>query len=262
MNPDFQPPLPDRRRFWEVALVLFCGQVGLIFLLGRTAPAPGVRNDIPIVFRLSPRPVAQEDLPGLLATDPTVLVFPNPHGFSGGAWMAVVPQKYDLPDWTESPRWLKVDSSRLGKTFVDFVHHQELGSFHIAEKGPPPPGTLELLPPVETARTQSVWRVEGALARRALLTSLQPRAWEQNYLLTNSAVDIAADPVGTVVSAHLVSRSGRPEADQSAVASAWALRFAPLAPGPETPALTWGSLVFQWHTLPVPPTNNSTAKPQ
>ena len=262
MNSSFHPPGGDRRRFWIIAFALFLGQAGLIFLLGRPSAPPADPTAAPIIFRLVRRPVSQDDLAGLLAQDPTVLVFPNPHGFSGGAWMAVVPQKYDLPDWTEPPRWLEAEPSRLGKTFVDFVHQQESGSFHIAGKGPPPAGTLELLPPVELARTQSVWRVEGALARRAVITPFQPRSWEQNELLKNSSVEIAADSAGTVVSARLISRSGRPEADQSALASARSLRFAPLPYLPGTPTLTWGTILVQWCSLPVPSTNRPAAKPQ
>jgi hypothetical protein len=73
------------------------------------------------------------------------------------------------------------------------------------------------------------------------------------------------DQDGYVNSAVLLSRSGLPEADDSAYKLAKSARFQPLRakkPG-ELPAaenaFEIGTLVFQWHTIPEPATNSPPA---
>ena len=80
-------------------------------------------------------------------------------------------------------------------------------------------------------------------------------------MLTNSVVQIAVTPEGQTVAAMLLVSSGSKEADLIAMSQARAARFRPMSqPGSERPAyspngLSWGELIFEWHTVPSPPTN-------
>ena len=63
----------------------------------------------------------------------------------------------------------------------------------------------------------------------------------------------------------VLSSSGSKTADQRALDLAKAARFKPVArPGPASPgrppALTWGKLIFQWHTVELSATNSPAAK--
>jgi len=68
-------------------------------------------------------------------------------------------------------------------------------------------------------------------------------------------------------SVTLLSGSGSPEADQHALQQAKTARFEPLSRNPAGPTpdpatqLSWGRLIFLWHTLPLPPTNTPAASP-
>jgi len=95
--------------------------------------------------------------------------------------------------------------------------------------------------------------------------------------LANSVVQVVVDAEGRPISATLYPDdsgpgprtfgSGLKEADEQALALAKAARFNPMTGGgPDrvtspTAQLTWGRMIFQWHTLPVA-TNAPPATPQ
>jgi hypothetical protein len=80
-------------------------------------------------------------------------------------------------------------------------------------------------------------------------------------LLTNSVVQLAVTPEGQTVAAMLLVSSLSKEADLTALNQARAARFASLnPPGLDRFAyspnqLSWGQMIFEWHTTPRPTTN-------
>jgi hypothetical protein len=92
-----------------------------------------------------------------------------------------------------------------------------------------------------------------------------PLTREHPELLSNRVVRETVDGAGSSFSAGHLTESGFPAADQYALGFARELRFQPLArdqgPGDNPGALTWGRLIFQWHTLPLPPANGAIAPP-
>jgi TonB family protein len=94
--------------------------------------------------------------------------------------------------------------------------------------------------------TQSVFHIEGEMAKRLIGPAPTLRAWPSldRKLLANTVVRIAVDPAGDVLAARLLNQSGSPEADADAVSKVSALRFRA-----EAEARTnWAQAVFRWQT--------------
>jgi hypothetical protein len=88
-------------------------------------------------------------------------------------------------------------------------------------------------------------------------------AWHHNDVLTNTVVRVVINNEGQVFSAAIVATNGYKPADTYALQQARAARFRRVRgaqgsnpAGVEAP-LTWGNIVFNWHTLP--PTNAPSA---
>jgi TonB family protein len=252
-----------RRRWWGVILLLLAVQVGLVFWLGdRSLPIPRKASTNPAVF------LAQELPNELLAlNNPTLFAWANPRGFSGAAWLKIPPVNYQLADWTEPPRWLPLSVADLGNTFHRFVQTNLASALPIAVR-PEPRFTLTELPlPITSLATRSRLRVEGELAARHLLTQLDLPSQPHTDILTSSIVQVMVDAEGRTISATPLSGSGSKEADQRALNLAKTARFNSLrVSGPDrltesVAPLSWGQLIFEWHTVPMPATNAPPANP-
>ena len=108
-------------------------------------------------------------------------------------------------------------------------------------------------------------RIEGDLATRPLLAPLALKSWAHAELLSNSVVQAMVDADGFTFSPVLLTGCGLEEADLYALKLASGARFrpAPRLPGTghDPGGLTWGKLIFQWQTLPLPATNLSANGP-
>jgi len=118
------------------------------------------------------------------------------------------------------------------------------------------------------ARQHSALRVEGDLARRRLLAPLELPSWPHPDLLTNTVVQLLVNADGEPVSLTFLSGCGYSPADQYALDQARAARFQSLSgSGPQRLAspmahLTWGTMIFEWNTLPITATNAPAPIPQ
>lgn len=258
-HPPVEAKAWSRHRWALMILLILTGQIGCIFWLASQnpdsppPPAPGS------VLYLPADQTA--DLPGV--TDPTLFILPNSHGFSGPAWLQVPPTSYALDPWTEPPRPLELSLSQLGATLRDYSQTNQPRPFELALKPEPQLEALGYLPLEEAPST---FAIEGDLANRPLLTTLKLKSWPAADILTNSEVQVAVDAAGRVFSAALVTSSGSPQANASAVNLLRSARFQPLrwvstppppaAPGP----LTWGKIIFRWRTEALPATAASATK--
>jgi len=162
-------------------------------------------------------------------------------------------------DWAEKPYWLNLPIQQLGQLLATFAGTNlseaklslQSETSLIMPAAPPPP----------EPRQPSRVRVTGELARRQLLTEFQLASWPHNDILTNTVIGVVVKADGQVLSADLVSGSGLVSADQQALNGASAARFNSVeTSGPgrnENPLneLMWGTLIFEWRTLPLPMTN-------
>jgi TonB family protein len=111
-------------------------------------------------------------------------------------------------------------------------------------------------------------RLEGGLAGRRLIKPIELRSWPYKDTLTNSVVQVIVGAAGRPVSVPvLLSSSGYPDADKYALQQTRTARFESVSRnGPGTTPnpladMSWGKLVFVWHTLLLPPTNAPPSGP-
>ena len=252
----------SRQRWITTILVGVAAQAGSIFWLAER-PKPGLTPEkfSTAIHLVTDTGTARRwnELPAL--TDPTVFALPGQHGFSGSAWLRFTPPEYPLTDWSEPNRWLELNAATLGETFARFVLTNHSAPLRIADKPAPRLPLDELSAPNMPMRAHSLVRIEGDLARRALLAPLAPPSWPHGDVLGRSEVQLLVDANGFAVSTVLVAESGLPAADQHALELARAARFNSLRrPKGENPSaaatlLTRGRMIFLWHTLPALQTN-------
>jgi hypothetical protein len=190
--------------------------------------------------------------------DPTLFAWANRYGFSGAAWLKIPQVNFQVKDWIEPPRWLPLPVADLGNTLHRFVKTNLAPPVQVADKLESRFTPLELPSPTTSMATRSSLRVTGELAGRRLLSEIDLPSWPHTDLLASSVVQVAVDADGRVFSPALCSGSGSKEADQYALALAKTARFNSLREsGPDqltrrVAALSWGQLIFEWHTVPMP----------
>jgi len=258
------PVEPQRWPFrrWLVGFVLVLAvQVAFFFSLGKFSTPASLKPNAALSVRLLENTGDRHFL-----DDPTLFVLPHQRGFSGDAWLKIPPLEFHPMDWSEPPQPLTNSVAQLGAEFENFVQTQRFASFEIAVR-PRPDLTMPELPPVSPLSTRSTLRIEGDLAGRRLLSPLELPAQSSNDLLTNSVVQLMVDALGNPISEVLLSRGSgsQKEADQRALELAQSARFEPIeiaGPGREknpAAAVTLGTMVFEWQTIPMPSTNTTTA---
>ena len=238
-------------------------QVGLICWLGEHQPV----QPRPVKNAPELKLVGNASAEWLDLTDPTLFALPHPRGFSGPAWLAS--PRLPLPPltWSEPESWLPVPTQALGAALRLFIQTNQFAHLELPAKPTPKPFVPPLVP-IPAAEPQSSFRLAGGLIQRPLLAPPALRSWppcigsaKEPEFLANSVVQLLVDAGGRPVSATLISTSGSSDADRFALAQAREVRFEPVeAEGADRAAapsaqLTWGELIFQWHTLTAPITN-------
>lgn len=247
------------RQRWQIAIALVMGlQILLIFLLENRSPDRPRKTVAAPVIHLN----ENLSLDSLAVSDPTLFVLPHREGFSGEAWLdKISPLDFSPAEWSEPPRWLALSAGTLGANFKDFMAANASPPFQTLATIEPPRISPELFP-METAPVQSSLRIEGALAKRRLLSTPQLPAQTNADLVGSSVVQLLVDVEGHTFSALLLPPgSGLKAADDRALELAEAAEFEPIASsGPNTEInaasnLTLGTMTFVWQTLPMPATN-------
>lgn len=251
--------LLKRGQFWVGIFLVLALQMGFIFWLGARRP----------VEPRAPLPASELQLvdPGyaevLQLLDPTLFALPHEQGFSGPGWLIPPVQEIQPFAWSEPRRWLDLPVAQLGAAFS-----QSIGTNRFEPLPAPAALEPELLIPALSGNPpfsqQSTFRLEAGLAGRRLLTVPQLPPWPAAELVSNTVVQLVVDPRGLPFSLCLLERSGNAEADQYAMQESRKLRFAALphaAPDP-SPAngLAWGTIIFEWHTVPLAPNPKPPAR--
>lgn len=252
------------RSFWLLAGGVFAAQLALILALSDRTPLVGRVPPPTPRFLLAPRsPLEPSDTGAAVLGDPTLFSRLSARGFSGRAWLETPRPTHELHEWSAPARWLTPDQQALGAGLRRLVHGPPAAASEGADKPQPNLAAVQAAPP--PLPTRSVLRVEGSLAARPLAVPLELPAWPATELLRDSVVELAVAPSGEVVFATLLSVHG-PKSTEQQRADARALELARSARFRPRPAesvseplsggqLDWGTLVFQWHTVPPSPTN-------
>ncbi len=252
----------ERRRWWGLVVLVFIVQLALIFALGDVSlpkpgpPAPG------FTLRLAGDASAE----ALRLQDPTLFVLPHPQEFPGRTQMAPPRPQFQAFTWSEPTNHLLPPADQPAAAFNRFVQTNDF-SLRLPPASPEPQLTIPNLPALDLTADQSSFQLEGGLAHRQLITPFHLPSWPNSEILTNSVVRIAVDADGIPRSWTLLTGSGYAPADQYALDQAKAARFESLNRGPAGPGaeaatdLSWGRIVFQWHTVPPQPTNAPAVSP-
>jgi len=255
----------SRGRWWMAAVIALIIQVLLIVALSDLRPIvarlPEAQTSLQLVGD-APPDSAMGALVGL--EDPTLFALPNLRGFSGAAWMKARPLARRRIDLTEPPLWLTQNVERLGAAFAELVRSNPAPHHAFGDK--PAPRLSEVTVPPVPLPARSSFRIEGELAGRDLMTPLEVPSFPHTDLLTNTVVEISVDPSGFPFPPFVLAGSGSKAADQRGLELARSMRFKPLAAtggrsSRNAVSLTFGKVVFQWHTIEPPPTNRPSAPP-
>lgn len=252
----------SRRRWWGMVGLIFGSHLVLIFWLGENAPIRP-RPDAP-TLTLKLAGSASDAL--LALHDPTLFALPHQSEVLGPTWSSNPPPEFHSFAWPEPTNNPLLAIDQLGAGFNRLVETNAFSSLPPPAK-PLPELTLPEFPPLVTVTPHSTLRLEWDQAGRQLLTPLELRSWQNSDILSNSVVQIVVDAGGRPAFATLLLTSGSKPADQQALEQANAARFEPLSRNLAEPALnsaaqlTWGRMIFQWHTLPLPLTNATVAGP-
>ncbi len=251
-----------RGRWWGTVTLIFAAQLGLIFWLGdrRTiSPKPAVPSP-QIVFADN----AHSEMIAL--DDPTLFALPNRRGFSGLAWLSLPGLPSQFFSWSESPEWLSVAAPQFRTVFERVAETNARGLPLIFDRPEPEPMVSGATAQPEISG-RAVLRLEGGIAGRTLMTPITLQPQPAADLLTSSEVQVVVDPSGRVVSVPvLLAKSGSADADREALRLAGNARFnsinvggpAKAAAGNAPEKLTWGRMIFEWRTIPMPATNSSS----
>jgi hypothetical protein len=256
-----EPPRWNWRRWCFLIALTFGLQVALIFALGNKT-APRVRPSSP-----APKLALENSSSELIAlTDPTLFALPHQVGFSGPAWMRIPTVPSRSFELTEEPAWLALPIQQLGNAASPETNQPELlttiASFEPEPTGPEPVFATAL-------RQKSDFRLGEGLEHRRLKTIIKLPSWPHSDFLTNTVVKLFINGDGLPISTPvLLWSSGLKAADDFALAQASAVRFESIlneGPGRSTSPLanaTWGTIIFQWQTLPLSATNAASPNPQ
>lgn len=253
----------NRRLSWIVAL-LFALHLSLVFFLSeqtRLTRVPRASTSIRWIKDQAMDPGAAELLS---LRDPTLLALVSEHGFSGTAWLNRSPFPYHLTNRSEPPQWLGPSVSRLAEDFVQFVGTNATEPLFRAEKPRPSLSQMNIADPVSLIR--SVFRLEGGMAGRRLISTNALPPPEPGIILTNCVIQVLVSAKGYTLSHALLWSSGSARADENALNFAKAARFAPLDQGRQESSADpgrydFGTFVFQWLGTGETGTNRVPAKP-
>ena len=235
----------SRTRWLTVIALVFAAHVALIFLFGEKKEiAPRAVTNVPML-----KLAGNSEL--LALNDPTLFVLPHQRDFASAVWLKVPDVKQPSFRWTEPPRPLPLSADKLGMAFGQFMQTNFFASEPFDFKPAAELSTPTL--PVEPAPAQnSTMQIEGELAQRQLPAQINLTSWPYADVIAPSKVQVLVDAAGNVVSAILLPPdNGFTAADyydaanQRALEIARALRFAPSS------SLTFGRIIFNWHTVPL-----------
>jgi hypothetical protein len=249
----------SRGRWWMAAVITLIVQVLLIVALSDLRPIVPRQSETQTSLRLVGDAPPDSAIGALVnLEDPTLFALPGLRGFSGAAWMKAQPPARRRIDLAEPPRWLTQNVDQLGAAFAELVRTNPAPHHAFGDK--PAPRLTEITVPPVPLPVKSSLRIEGDLAGRELMTPLEVPSFPHTDLLTNTVVQISVGPSGFPFPPFVLTGSGSKTADQRGLELARSIRFKPLAAtGGRSPrnadSLTWGKIVFQWHTIEPPLTN-------
>jgi hypothetical protein len=244
------PPAPQgggwtRNRFVFFIAAALLLHLALIFIFGtKKQIVPRAVGQVPHLQ------LADKTDEFIAFSDPTLFARPNTHDLVTLFWRhPPVPPAPDF-NWTEAPRYLPPAREKFSAVFHEFMPASQPAETPLDFKPEP-----ILIAPVVTfddlLTSATTMQITGELVQRPLLTAVALPSLPWNDVIAPSKVQALVDPAGNVASAVLLPLDSDLEAadsaaigDSNALVIARSLRFAP------APGLTFGEIIFHWHTVP------------
>ena len=221
-----------------VILLALAAHIAFVFLLGvKKTIAPRVSTNVP-VFRL-----ADNSSELVRLTDPTLFALPHAEDVAASFSQppAVVTPSFC---YTEAAPFLLPNAATLGVAFIVFMQTNLFTSVALNFK-PEPQIILAEADTKTTLPQNSTWQLAGEILGRRILNNISAPTLAVNDVIAPSRVQLLVDKSGNVASAVLLETSGYDDADQQALKLARTLQFVP------ADKLTFGEIIFNWHTVPV-----------
>lgn len=217
----------------------FAAHLAFLFVFGaKKAPVPRAVANVP-QFQIA------ADGEWIALDDPTLFALPHLEDFAPAVWRRLPDVTPPSFRWTEAPPFLPPPVEVLGAAFGTFMQSNRFADFRLNFKPEPqlavPDAPLESVLP-----KNSTLQIAGGLAHRHLLQPIHLPSLTNSDVLPPVKVQALVDAAGKVVSVVLLEASGLEQADTNALAFARTARFAP------ADRLTFGELIFNWHTVPEP----------
>lgn len=254
-HPELTTPEPERegwgpRKILSLIAVVLAAHVGLIHFFQSKKPLEVMSvSNVPHVALTS----RADDL--LELDDPALFTLPNPHDFASAVWLQRPEISLPRFHWTEPPRWLPIPDESLGSVFRTYMQTNTFAMLPLSFKsGPPvsqPDFTIDSGLP-----TNSTLSLSRSLINRHMVASPDLDSLPLSDVIAPSRVRVMVDDLGRVVSAVLIAADNTPDnleaaahsdlADSNALVQVRGLRFQPAS------QYTFGEVIFNWHTVPVP----------
>jgi hypothetical protein len=196
---------------------------------------------------------------------PTLLPTENPAGFSN--WFPESEKGERSGGWSAQPDG--VLSRPMTPPGGDLTNIPKNGFTSAKSVVDRPKPAMDAVVVSEENIAASSFVIEGELAGRRLLTNPPLTDPVSATALSNTVVQIHVDAQGRVFDLPVIlfpgDKSGSAVADLEAIATARALKFAPVTSGGGSGTggrqddLTRGTVVFQWRTAPPPATNAASS---
>ena len=242
-------------RWLAFVVGVFVLQIALIWALGdrrfTSAPVKPFGMSVALLPEINATTSASE------AHEPAFLALPNVRGFSGEAWLKYQPPAHQLAEWHEPPPWLSLalHVETLGAAISELAVKSRPPPLRVADQPLPWSPAAELpIAPVPFPAHSRLEFTGGVLPDTLVQIPTLP-SWQSNEAVSNSVVRVAFDQAGRPFSCVLLSKSGLKEADDYALRLATGLRYRSTGLPSHRDArdlLNFGTLIFQWHTVPLP----------
>lgn len=229
------------KKLGTVIALAFAVHLALILIFGaKHFAAPRPPENVPH-FKL-----ASAGDESIALDDPTLFALPHVEDFAPAIWRKMPVAHQASTRWTEPPPYLPPTVETFGAAFNAFMASNQFAPNSLRFKPAPqlsaPQVKIESLLP----QSSSV-QILGDAAKRALRTPITAPTLPHNDVIGPSRVQVLVDQRGNVVSDVLLQSSDYVPADQTALELARRAQFAPAN------KLTFGELVFRWHTIPTNP---------
>lgn len=182
--------------------------------------------------------------------DPTLFALPHVEDFAPAVWRNTPTNRPPPFRWTEAPSFLAPAVEALGLAFGALMQSNQIAALPLNFK-PEPKMTIANFSVESMLPKNSTLEIAGDIVQRKLLTPASVPTLAYPDVIAPSKIQILVDATGKVISAvSLPSDNPLESADRADIGESNALNIARSLRFTPMPGVTFGQLIFNWHTVP------------